>query len=428
VLLLSPLLVVLLVGSGQACSWTSDMPPHVPRLVERALAHDEYLARAEAWRTYRKQHPGAGIAWVEEERALRYAHKLDFEQQRSMMRQAVEADPDCALAVDRLANLEFQHAVWGDGADVQEARRLAERALALAPDDWQPHQTLWMMDVVSGDAEAAAQHMAACLDLGTYSSPLLDYAYNMLVTAAPDAIVFTNGDNDTFPLLALQARHGIRSDVRVVNLSMAAYPGYAKLTLHADDGSGPLTSAEIDALQDRTPSGTPLGHAVAREVARKVAEGDWAHPVYAAITVADVTSLFPNRLEMQGLLYRIRSQRVDDDTPIELDVARTDSLFEYVYRMESAMDLGFRWDAQPAVEHLIGNYIGGYRRMLAQFAADGDLEASRRMLRNLLPLLEFHGTLRRWEGRDRAEMLLDYWGELDPDNPEVDRWRRRLSL
>ncbi len=67
-----------------------------------------------------------------------------------------------------------------------------------------------------------------------------DYAINYLESLEPNAIVFCNGDNDTFPLWYAQEVEGVRPDVRIINLSYLNSDWYANQMLRQAYDSAPV--------------------------------------------------------------------------------------------------------------------------------------------------------------------------------------------
>ncbi|MBM4130012.1 hypothetical protein FJ250_03155 [bacterium] len=408
---------------ARAPSLAPGMPPEVQSIRECRLDKAQYEELAAQWRGFLERNPGSAIAEVQLGRALRYAGAPADEVYRHF-ESALGLGADCPEALDAAAATYLGE--WkplGDGAE--GCYELGLKAVQLAPDWADPHFTLWPLALALGRTQEADEHVAALVRKGGIPAPVLDYCHNMLAGAARNAVIFTNGDNDTYGCRALQAAHGLRLDVQVVNLSLIGQPEIDAEIFGRFGDRSPLSQAERDDLRDEFLSNYVRDHElystkVLRAVVAKAVRGDWRAPIYLAVTIPGAAELCPQPLVLEGVLWRVATAAADPARPVDAsdpatDVTTSHRLFEDTYRLESATDLAYDWERNNSVRALMDNYISALFRLAVAAGKAGEEAMMRAAFRRGLELARFHGR------DDLAASLRNYWRKLDPGNPEIGR-------
>ena len=198
-----------------------------------------------------------------------------------------------------------------------------------------------------------------------------DYAYNLLMSCRPNSVLFTNGDNDTFPLWFIQEVEGVRKDVRVVNLSLVNTDWYVKqLKTHDPKLVIGFSDEEIKALE---PQPWRFKQAVAFKVPNSaitveleprpylkvqdimvlhIVQNNYPmHPIHFAVTVSDDNMMgLEKYLVMEGMVYTL----VEEKKNKEIDAPTTAHMVDSIYRFRGLGDPKLFVDLNT--EGLLTNY------------------------------------------------------------------------
>ena len=278
-------------------------------------------------------------------------------------------------------------------------------------------RALWAMLLLPLAALAVNWHH--CDRSGDYVAR--DYGINLLESCEPNAVLITNGDNDTFPLWFAQGVLGVRRDVVVSNLSLMNTPWYTHQLISRDSLLLSYPTAIVDSLRPVyiwgpnffhvSRDGYPVTSIMDRTILDSTFTGSWpwvvtrdslcipvpsmgigfqgslsmqelllldmvkrvpihGRPVYLAATVSRDNRIYLEEyLVMEGIAFRV----MDSPAKTGINPERSQRLLQQ-YLYTGLDDPGVYKDDQAV--QIARNYVSGFHQLAGHYMSVGDAEAS----------------------------------------------------
>lgn len=217
--LASSLLILLLFTCNHGQS-QQPKPEKVLRIVYEIKPNEWYEQQAELWGQELRKNPKNSQAWVNYYNANRYAHfeNIDSGEKQAKLKKII-ADMEEAIPGTYECYV-LKHRNKHDLGDIS----LIEKAYNLDSTRHDIYDEFLSHYEAIGNAEKMREFYKKWYQAKDIHPYLLNYNYNVLMSTEKNAILFTNGDNDTYPARMLQEVKGNRPQGRNLILAITTKP------------------------------------------------------------------------------------------------------------------------------------------------------------------------------------------------------------
>lgn len=364
--------------NGQA---SLSKPAKVYRIIYTQRPKEWYVEQTKLWKTVLDKNPRNPEAWANYYLATEYSYLGHA--------QAGSVDGLAAAELNRIIKdmkkyvpdtYEYCYFAHRNG---NKDLSLLEKAHRLRPDGVEALYALVVEYVLRGEDHKAQEALARLYETQDITTGLLNYNYNVLMSTEKNALLLTNGDNDTYPAWVLQSVKGIREDVSVLNVPL--------IHQNRDYLARLLRAKNIKIATNKLPKGDrqKFTQALCEELASKYP----GSPLYLAATMhARYREPLQENLYLIGLALRYDPKNRLDN------LALLQRNFERYFRLDY---LKFDWYSeshiatQSIVKHLNINYLNPIIMLLKHYQAAGEQDKFRRLRSLALDIARKSGNQRR---------------------------------
>ncbi len=303
-------------------------PQKVYRIVYESRPNEWYQKQSELWRAEIDKNPNNPEAWYNYYNANRYANfeNIESNEKKEKLNNIIE---EMGKAIP--GTYEFYLLKYWNHWDMGDMN-LVKKAYEINPDRPDTYYPFISEAVINGNKPQLEEFCEKLYKSKDIAPWLINYNYNVLMSVEKNAILITNGDNDTYPIWVLQNVKNIRKDVTVLNISMSPMESYFKNSMKQKS-----IKIEYDSIKKKAKSKMSEGYynfagAFIQGVVEEISSKYPDVPIYFALTVYEsFFKPFKKDLYVAGLANRYSKAGIDN-------IAMTKKIFENRLRLDYLKD------------------------------------------------------------------------------------------
>jgi hypothetical protein len=251
----------------------------------------------------------------------------------------------------------YNYCKWQIGGNDIKYYNYLQKAIAIDSTRLEHIECMINIGELNRDQKQRNEYSKRNFDAGKMSSGMMYYNYNQLIGLDENAILFTAGDNDTYPSWALQGL-GIRTDVKVLNLYLLHIKEYREKI---------FKELGIQNVEIKDETNTKDFDKIIIEHCTKNKNN---YPVYIALTTAgcqNYIASIENQMYLTGLVYKFDTASYDN-------IAIMKKNFEKIYALDYLDKSFYKEISNNGVKAINQNYLTPMVKLFEHYKKSGDIQ------------------------------------------------------
>ncbi len=370
-------LILLFIGANLQTA-QAQKPETVYSIVQQLKTYEWYVEQAGLWKKEIKNDSKNSKAWYNYYVANRMANLTGEPEKWKKSKNTVLQELDEIIeemAKEIPESFEYNHVKWWNGGNNPEMLPYLEKAYAIDPTRHETYDDFITYNEINRNKKEVERFCKMWYKSGHVSSGILNLNYNVMMSLEKNAILFTSGDNDTYPIWVLQYAKNIRKDITVLNTSLLFIDEYTDAILKELKITPFKKKVDNFITKEIKKSGNyqEAYNAYQKALIKHIVDNSNELPVYFGVTTRKrLYTDIENNLYIEGLAFKYSDCGYDNLAILQRNIEKR-FLLDYL-NIDLTNDL-----SESVVNHSNFNYIMPFINLYDHYTIADEFEKAKQI-------------------------------------------------